>query len=60
MTQLGVSIFSLRRLHKKYLAKNRNLPFVFVDFEKVFEQVHRDVACWTSKNLDTKKCTINL
>ena len=55
MTQLGVSIFSLR-----HLAKNRNLPFVFVDFEKVFEQVHRHVACWTSKNLDTKKCTINL
>ena len=58
--QFEVSIFSLRQLHEKYLAKNRNLHFVFSDFEKSFEQVPSDVVCWASRNLGIKEWLVKI
>ena len=43
------SIFILRKIQEKYLAKNKNLYFAFVDLEKAFDQVPRDVVLWMFK-----------
>ena len=40
------TIFLLRQVQEKYLAKKKNLNFVFVDLEKAFDQLPRDVVCW--------------
>ena len=47
----GKDIFILRKLQEKYLAKKKNLDFTFVDLEKPFDQVHRDVAWWVLRRL---------
>ena len=36
-------LFVLRRLSEKFRAKNRKLFFIFVDLEKAFDQVQREV-----------------
>ena len=38
------AIFILRQLQEKYLARKRNLYFAFVDLEKAFDRVPRDVV----------------
>ena len=37
------AIFIVRQLQEKYLAKERNIYFVFVDLEKAFDRVSRDI-----------------
>ena len=37
-------IFIARQLQEKYLGKNKNLYFAFVDLEKAFNRVPRDVV----------------
>ena len=41
------AIFMLRQLQEKYLAKNKNLYFAFVDLEKAFDRVLRDILWWS-------------
>ena len=36
-------LFVLTRLSEKFRAKNRKLFFIFVDLEKAFDQVQREV-----------------
>ena len=36
-------IFALRMLHEKYREKNKELHMVFVDFEKAYERVLREL-----------------
>ena len=40
------AIFILRQLQEKYLAKKRELWFAFVDLEKAFDRVPREVVWW--------------
>ena len=42
-------IFILTRLQEKYEAKRKNLYFVFVDLEKAFDRMSRDVVWWASR-----------
>ena len=36
--------FLLRQSQEKYLARNKNLQFAFVEMEKTFDRVARDVV----------------
>ena len=45
------AIFILRQLQEKYLAKRKNLYFAFVDLEKAFDRVPRDVVWWAMRKL---------
>ena len=38
-------------MQAKYLAKKRKLFFAFVDLEKAFDRVPRDVVWWTLRKL---------
>ena len=39
-------VFVLRELTEKFIAENKKLFFVFVDLEKAFDQVPREVICF--------------
>ena len=43
------AIFIVRQLQEKYLAKNKNLYFAFVDLEKAFDRVPRKVLWWAMR-----------
>ena len=45
------AIFIIRQLQKKHLAKEKNLFFAFVDLEKAFERVPRDILWWSMRCL---------
>ena len=49
------AIFILRQLHEKYLAKKENLYTAFVDLEKSFNRVSRDVVWWTLRKLSVEE-----
>ena len=40
------AIFIMRQVQKKYQAKKKKLYYVFVDFEKAFDSVPREVVRW--------------
>ena len=40
------AVFFLRRLTEKFRAKNKKLFFVFVDVEKAFNRVPKEVICF--------------
>ena len=40
------AIFILRQIQEQYIGKNRILYFVFVDLEKAFDRVSRNVLSW--------------
>ena len=46
------AIFIVKQLQEKYLAKNKNLHFAFVDLEKDFGLVPRDVLWWVLRKLE--------
>ena len=45
------AIFILRQLQEKYLGKKRNLYIAFVDLEKAFDRVPREVIWWSMRKL---------
>ena len=49
------SIFILRQLQEKYLAKKKNLYFAFVDLKKAFDRVSRDVVWWPLRKLGVEE-----
>ena len=40
------AIFMMRQLQKKFLEKRKDLFFAFVDLEKAFDKVPREVVRW--------------
>ena len=54
------AIFILRQLQEKYLAKRKNLYFAFVDLEKAFDRVSRDVVWWAMRKLAVDEWIINV
>ena len=51
------AIFIVRQLQEKYLGK-KNLFFVFVDLEKAFDGVPRDVVRWAMRKLNINEWLI--
>ena len=51
------AIFIVRQLQEKYLGK-KNLFFVFVDLEKTFDRVPRDIVRWAMRKLNIDKWLI--
>ena len=43
------AIFIVRQLQEKDLDKNKNLYFAFIDLEKAFDRVPREVLWWTMR-----------
>ena len=54
------AIFVLRQLQEKYLAKKKKLYFGFVDLEKAFDRVPRDVVWWAMRKLGVDEWLINI
>ena len=45
------AIFMVRQLQKKFLEKRKDLFFAFVDLEKAFDRVPREVDRWALRQL---------
>ena len=43
------AIFIACQLREKYLGKKKNFYFAFVDLEKVFDRVARDLVRWATR-----------
>ena len=43
-------MFVAQQMQEKFLAKERPLYYAFVDLEKVFDRIPREVVRWASKN----------
>ena len=44
-------IFILRKIQEKYIRKNRNLYFAFVDLQKTYDRVPRKVLWWALRKV---------
>ena len=49
------AIFVVRQLQEKYLAANKRLYMVFVDFEKAFDRVPQKVIWWALRKLGVEE-----
>ena len=54
------AIFILRQLQERYLQKNKRLYFVFVDLEKAFDRVPRQVLWWAMRKLGVEEWIVRL
>ena len=53
------AVFVLRRLSEKLRAKNKKLFFVFVDLEKAFDQMPREVICFALRPKGVQEYLVN-
>jgi hypothetical protein len=53
-------IFILRQMQERYLMKKRELWIAFVDLEKAFDRVPRDVVWWALRTLGIEECIVNV
>ena len=53
-------IFIVRQLQEKYLAAKKDLWMAFVDFEKAFHRVARDVLWWSLRELGVEESIIGV
>ena len=49
------AMFLLRQMQEKFLAKNKNLYFSFIDLEKAFDMVPGQVLWWAMRRLGVDK-----
>lgn len=54
------AIFILRQMQEKYLNKNKKLYFAFVDLEKAFDRVPREVIWWSMRKLGVEEWLIKV
>ena len=54
------AIFIVRQLQKKHLAANKPLYMAFVDLEKAFDRVPRDVIWWAMRKLGIDEWLVRL
>ena len=54
------AIFIVRQLQEKHLAANKPLYMAFVDLEKAFDQVPRDVIWWAMRKLGIDEWLVRL
>ena len=53
------AVFLLRRLSKTFCAKNKKLCFIFVDLEKAFDWVLREVIQFALRWKDVQEYLVN-
>ena len=51
-------IFIAHQVEERYLEKKKKLSFAFLDLEKAFDQVPREVVKWAMKKLGVDECLI--
>ena len=54
------AIFIVRQLQEKYLARNKELWMAFVDLEKVFDRVPREVVWWALRYLGVDEWIVSV
>ena len=54
------AIFVVRQLQEKYIAGKRKLYFVFVDLEKAFDRVPREVVRWAMRKLGIEEWMVRV
>ena len=54
------TIFILRQLQEKYLRKKKKLYSIFVNLEKAFDRVPRDVVWWALRKLGVEKWLVKI
>ena len=54
------AIFVVRQLQEKYLAANKRLYMAFVDLEKAFDRVPREVVWWALRKLGVDEWLVRL
>ena len=54
------AIFIVRQMQEKYYAANKRLYFAFVDLEKAFDRVPRDVIWWAMRKLKINEGLVRL
>jgi len=54
------AIFIVRQIQEKYLAKSKELWIAFVDLEKAFDRVPRDVVWWALRKVGVEEWLINV
>ena len=54
------AIFIVRQLQEKYLAKNNELWMAFVDLEKAFDRLPREVVWWTLRYLGVDEWMVSV
>ena len=54
------AIFILRQMQEKFLAKDKKLYFAFVDLEKAFDRVPREVIWWSMRMLGVEEWIVKM
>ena len=54
------AIFIVRQLQEKHLAANKPVYMAFIDLEKAFNRVPRDVIWWAMRKLGIDECLVRL
>ena len=54
------AIFIVRQLQEKYLAKKKDLWMAFVDLEKAFDRVPREVVWWALRSLGVDEWMVSV